>query len=271
MTPSAFDPEGCEVNTETTPALHVVERAFSLYLAGDFEALFRLAAEDIELAPVYEDARVRGTAELRQFFMAAGDPRERWRLEAVEIKAVGDDALVTATRITRSAFGGPVDLPVAWLLTVRDGKITSMRGYTGRHQALAARGIELEHARAIFDSLGEGLYAVNCRGEVTFVNRAAERMLDYRQHELLGRNMHDVIHFQRADGTRVAERDCELLDVMRTGIVVRRHDDVFTRRDGTLVPVAYTSAPLVVDGEICGAVLAFTQVGEWHGARSEPD
>jgi PAS domain S-box-containing protein len=257
------------VKTETTPAPDVVERAFSLYAAGDFEELFRLAAEDIEFAPVYEDACVRGSAEFREFFMAAGDPRERWRLEDVEVKPVGDDVLVTATRITRSAFGGPVDLPVAWLLTVRDGEITSMRGYTGRNQALAARGIELEHARAIFDSLGEGLYAVNCRGEVTFMNRAAERMLDYRQHELLGRNMHDAIHFQRADGTRVAQGDCALLDVMRTGIVVRRHDDVFTRRDGALLPVAYTSAPLVVDGEIRGAVLAFTQVGEWHDARRE--
>jgi PAS domain S-box-containing protein len=255
--------------TETTPALAVVERAFSLYSAGDFEALFRLAAEDFELAPVYEDGHVRGTAQLREFFMATGDPRERWWLEDVEIKPVGDDVLITATLITRSAFGGPVDLPVAWLLTVRDEKIASMRGYTGRHQALAARGIQLEHARAIFDSLGEGLYAVNRQGEVTFMNRAAERMLDYRQHELLGRNMHDVIHFQRADGTRVAQRDCELLNVIRTGIVVRRHDDVFTRRDGALLPVAYTSAPLVVDGEIRGAVLAFTQVGEWHDARRE--
>jgi PAS domain S-box-containing protein len=269
LTRGAFDPEGREVKTDTTPALDVVERAFSLYSAGDFDALFRLAADDVEFAPVYEDVHVRGTGELREFFLAAGDPRERWRLEDVEIKPVGDDVLVTATRVTRSAFGGPVDLPVAWLLTVRDGKITSMQGYTGRNQALAARGIELEHARAIFDSLGEGLYAVNRRGEVTFVNRAAERMLDYRQHELLGRNMHDVIHFQRADGTRVARSDCELLDVMRTGIVVRRHDDVFTRRDGTLLPVAYTSAPLVADGEIRGAVLAFTRVGEWHGARRE--
>jgi ketosteroid isomerase-like protein len=141
MTPGAFDPEDREVKTETTPASRVVERAFSLYSAGDFEALFRLAAEDIEFAPVYEHAHVRGIAELREFFTAAGDPRERWRLEDVEIRPVGDDVLVTATRITRSAFGGPVDLPVAWLLTVREGKITSMQGYTGRRQALAARGI----------------------------------------------------------------------------------------------------------------------------------
>lgn len=266
---TTFDPEGRDLKTETIPTLHVVERAFSLYSVGDFETLFRLAAEDIEFAPVYEDAHVRGAAELREFFMATGDPRERWWLEDVEIKPIGDDVLVTATRFTRSAFGGAVDVPVAWLLTLRQGKITSMQGYTGRRQALAARGLELEHARAIFDSLGEGLYAVNCRGEVTFVNRAAERMLDYRQHELLGRNMHDVIHFQRADGARVEQRDCALLDVMRTGSVVRRHDDVFTRRDGSLLPVAYTSAPLVVDGEIRGAVLAFTRVGEWHGPGRE--
>ena len=33
--------------------------------------------------------------------------------------------------------------------------------------------------------------------------------------------------------------------------------DAFVRKDGTMLPVAYVSSPVMVDDEIVGAVLAF--------------
>ena len=52
------------------------------------------------------------------------------------------------------------------------------------------------------DALGDGIYGVDATGACVFVNSAAVRMLGYESTaDLLGRNMHEVIHHTRPDGT----------------------------------------------------------------------
>src|SRR4051812_42787866 len=95
----------------------------------------------------------------------------------------------------------------------------------------------LRHQRdfttAIANSLGEGVYALDHQGLLTFMNRAAEELLGWKEEELLGKNMHDMIHFQRADGERVPAAACQLLSVLESSRTINNEDDLFTRRDGT--------------------------------------
>lgn len=114
-----------------------------------------------------------------------------------------------------------------------------------------------DFARAIAASLGEGAYALDLEGRVTFANPSCQRLLGYTEAELLGQDMHQLIHFQHADGTPFPTEQCPLTGVTRSGATVRQDADVFTRKDGTLLPVAYTSAPIVSNGAITGAVLTF--------------
>jgi PAS domain S-box-containing protein len=111
--------------------------------------------------------------------------------------------------------------------------------------------------RAIIDNLGEGTYALDRHGRVTFMNPAAERMLGWTEAELRGREMHSVIHFQHADGTPFPRGECPLVQVLRSGIAEQVEDDTFTRKDGSMFSVAYVSSPIIANGEITGAVLAF--------------
>jgi diguanylate cyclase (GGDEF)-like protein len=53
-----------------------------------------------------------------------------------------------------------------------------------------------------------------------------------------------------------------LLDVLRSGQTLRQDDDVFVRKDGSRMPVAYTSTPLITTGKIVGTVLAFHDITE---------
>ncbi|MFI5277246.1 MAG: PAS domain-containing protein, partial [Ktedonobacterales bacterium] len=48
----------------------------------------------------------------------------------------------------------------------------------------------LAFMRAITDNLGEGTYALDLDGRVTFMNPAAERMLGWTAAELHGKDMH---------------------------------------------------------------------------------
>ncbi|HEV2404437.1 MAG TPA: PAS domain S-box protein, partial [Ktedonobacterales bacterium] len=126
----------------------------------------------------------------------------------------------------------------------------------------------LDFLRAVTDNLGEGLYTLDAAGRVTLVNPAAERMLGWSEAELLGKDMHETIHFQRADGTPYPREECPLLRVIQTGTVEQIEDDVFTRRDGSLLPVAYVSSRIVTHGEVAGAVLAFHDISA-HKAMDE--
>jgi PAS domain S-box-containing protein len=115
--------------------------------------------------------------------------------------------------------------------------------------------------------LGEGVYALDERGRVTFMNPASEAALQWKQAELLGKEMHEVIHFQLMDGTRRDVHDCPLLGVLQSAQTIQVESDCFTRKDGTLFPVSYTSSPIVTDGRAKGAVLAFHDITERKQAQ----
>ena len=115
-----------------------------------------------------------------------------------------------------------------------------------------------EHfAQAISETTADGVIAIDHHGVVAFMNSAAERALGWLEHELVGRTMHDATHFQHKDGSPYPARDCPILASLRGGRAVQVDDDVFTRRDGTLLPVSYRASPLVREGSPSGAVVAF--------------
>ena len=128
---------------------------------------------------------------------------------------------------------------------------------------------QLSFTAAITDSLGEGVYAIDREGRLTLLNQAAQEMLGWTEPELLGRNMHEAVHFQRADGTRTPAEHCPLLAVLQTGRRFRSDDDVFTRRDGATFPVELVSSPFLVDGKIVGAVVAFQNIAERKKTEAE--
>ena len=105
---------------------------------------------------------------------------------------------------------------------------------------------EAEYFRsAVMDTMVEGLYTVDGEGRLTFMNAAASRILGWTEEELRGKDMHAAIHFQNADGSPHAHEDCALLAVRVAGRPVRMAHDAFTRKDGTICPVAYSAAPLM--------------------------
>lgn len=116
--------------------------------------------------------------------------------------------------------------------------------------------------RLMLDSTGEGFYGLDCDGRCTFVNRAALDMTGFERHELLGEVIHNIGHHSRADGTPYPIDECEIFSTINTGKGVTVEDDVFWKKDGSSFPVAYSSYPLLEDGETRGAVVVFTDVTE---------
>jgi PAS domain S-box-containing protein len=126
-----------------------------------------------------------------------------------------------------------------------------------------------EFNQTIITNMGEGLYTVDSNGHLTSINPAAERMLGWTAAEIRGRRMHDVIHYVRPDGSPFPAEECPGLAVLKGGTLLREHEDVFVRRDGTLLPVVYSSGPIRADGELTGVVVVFRDVTHKRQADAE--
>jgi len=128
---------------------------------------------------------------------------------------------------------------------------------------------EEELLGALLASMVDAVYAVDDAGTVLFANPAAVTILGYdSEGELIGRHSHATIHYRHPDGRPFAEADCPLLAPRQTGEPVRVEQDWFIRRDGSFVPVGYSSAPVTFEGRR-GAVVVFRDVSDRNRAEAE--
>ena len=76
------------------------------------------------------------------------------------------------------------------------------------------RDVEREN-QLILRAAGEGIYGVNADGKTTFVNPAAERMLGFTAEELVGHDMHSIVHHTHADGSHYPAIHCPIYAAFR--------------------------------------------------------
>jgi PAS domain S-box-containing protein len=116
--------------------------------------------------------------------------------------------------------------------------------------------------RAVLDSVADGLYVTDSEGEITFINPAGAQLLGYESAgELVGASPHAIFHHSRADGTAYRIEDCPLAQVRFTHEAIHADEDGFWRKDGSAMPVSYSSAPVDLESGT-GSVVAFRDITE---------
>jgi PAS domain S-box-containing protein len=115
---------------------------------------------------------------------------------------------------------------------------------------------------AVTDRMADGLYTIDEEGRLTYMNEAAERMLGWKSEELRGHFVHAATHYRRADGTPYPAEECPILHSRRDGREIRQDEDLFIRRDGTDLPVVYSSTPFTTDDGTRGWVVVFSDISE---------
>jgi len=115
----------------------------------------------------------------------------------------------------------------------------------------------------ISETLGEGIYVQDVDGRCIYMNSEAERLLGWSREEFLGRPVHNTIHTQTADGTKLHGRDCAIMQAIQQTGSAMLEDQVFVRKDGTVFPVALTSrASTNAQGKMETLVVAFSDITE---------
>ncbi len=142
------------------------------------------------------------------------------------------------------------------------GIVANLHDIAERKQTEQEREKLLQERIALLELTDEGIYGIDLQGHCTFINKAGAKMVGYTLEELLGKNMHDLIHHSYSDGTPYPERSCPIFQTLSTGRGVRVTNEVLWRKDGIAFPAEYSSHPVTINGAIQGAVVTFIDISE---------
>ena len=114
----------------------------------------------------------------------------------------------------------------------------------------------------LLTAAGEGIYGLDRDGNVTFMNPAASEMIGYRPAEVVGRNLHKLLHHTRSNGTPLPASECPT-SALLTGLALQPlESDVFWHKNGTPIPIRCTSTPIIEGDENVGAVLIVSDISD---------
>ena len=95
-----------------------------------------------------------------------------------------------------------------------------------------------EQIQLLLDSTGEAIYGLDNDGNCNFANAACLRILRYKEaSQLIGENMHDLIHHTKQDGTPYPIEECRIYQAFREGKGTHVEDEVLWRKDGQPIAV----------------------------------
>ena len=183
------------------------------------------------IAPLASGAAEKAMVEVRYFNTSGG---YRW-VEASTHVVRGDDGRIAGT-----------------MGTLRD--VTERRAVNEERQRLET------NIRQLLDASGEGIYGLDARGVISFVNRRGSEMLGYAPEELIGKEMHALTHHSRPDGSPYPASECPIHRAAVAGIPCDVSDEVMWRKDGRDMQVEYVASPVVEQGRLTGAVVNFRDI-----------
>ena len=117
-----------------TAPIQTVERLYASFAAGDLEAVLELLDADVEWVtpPTLPWSRgtYRGRDEVLSYFESFGDALEEPAVVPDRILVCGDTVVSLGRESGRArSTGDEFSVPFAHVLTVEDGRVTSLRGH----------------------------------------------------------------------------------------------------------------------------------------------
>ncbi len=175
-----------------------------------------------------------------------------------EVRFLRSDGSIVWTRLNAAVMDdGPADC--GRVQTVED--ISARKGAEAElARAEAALFAEKERAQVTLNSIGDAVLCTDVAGNVTYLNKVAEKMTGWSTSEALGQPLNEV--FRVVDGvTREPASNPGQLAIAENRIVGLAANSILLRRDGSESAIEDSSAPIHDrDGRVTGAVLVFHDV-----------
>ncbi|MCK5687588.1 PAS domain S-box protein [bacterium] len=113
----------------------------------------------------------------------------------------------------------------------------------------------------ILSSIGEGIFGLDNKTRVTFVNPKACEMLGYKEEEFINQPISFILHHHLA-GTKYYSKESQIYATIADGKIRRIDNETVWHKDGSNFPVEYTSTPIINNNKPIGAVVSFMDITE---------
>ncbi|BBP44507.1 PAS domain S-box protein [Thiosulfativibrio zosterae] len=119
-----------------------------------------------------------------------------------------------------------------------------------------------ERSRLVLSAVGDGIVGLDTQGKMTFANPAAPKLLGYELDELLNKSMHDLVHHTYPNGNHFPKESCSMYLTTKDGQARTVDDEVLWCKDGTSLPVEYSTMPMYKGNDLVGTVVVFRDITE---------
>jgi PAS domain S-box-containing protein len=213
-----------------------------------------------------------GTPMTRESFLAAVHPDDRERVDrswkAVLARGAPNDIEY------RVVVGGRTK----WIRTRSEpefnaggrllGSFGTVQDITDRKEAEEQLLRQQNLTHLIADRAADAIFLTDENGRITFANQAAGQTFGFEPSEMMGHELHSLLHHHFADGTARPRCDCPMVKIQETGATVRNHEDVFFRKDGSPVDVSCSYAPLEQLAKRTGGVFTVRDITAQKAAQT---
>ncbi len=145
--------------------------------------------------------------------------------------------------------------------------LARINGLARQVQMHKASQSEKQRLEGILGSVGDGVFGVDAKGVISFVNPTALRLLGHDDEStLIGQPAHLIVHHSAGDGQAIEEKDSPLVQAYHSGIPLNALETVFWNRKREAMPVECSVLPLSVGAQREGSVVVFRDISERKSA-----
>lgn len=131
---------------------------------------------------------------------------------------------------------------------------------------LDAKNVQLQTEKAknllLLNAAGEGILWIDIEYRITFINPAAEKMLGYASEELKNEPVNIILDGKIVKTAPFLIENSEVYRAIQDKTIVRAREAVFWKKDHCCFWVEYTCIPIILNDEVKGAAVIFSDITE---------
>lgn len=155
-----------------------------------------------------------------------------------------------------------------WVFTVKGNSIFAVAIDKTNDQAaqnvLIKQNREIEEERAkinaMLSNIGDGVIGTTDKGNIYFLNKSAEDLLNVKIDSVLGKIFLQEIQTVDDRGNPIDTNKHPLRNAMLTRRVIYSREFSLKKSDGNLIPVSITASPVILRGNIIGGIIIFRDI-----------
>lgn len=122
-------------------------------------------------------------------------------------------------------------------------------------------GVEMAKAKdeAILANIGEGLIFTNLEKKILLINKAGEDILGWEEKELIDKILREVVCIKDENGKEISA-DLFPLDEIMPSSSINTGSYYYTRKNGSIFPVAITASKVFIENKPIGSIIVFRDI-----------